>query len=401
MAETKITHEQLREELRAGKHPKDISQAYNMSHQVLLRRIRMLKASGYDPDNDRDYDNPENHPVAGYSTLVRHKSASDSSTGKVLEWVKTRERNTAEHLLEAIKENTTPIPLLEMPKCESVCFEEDVIPWFNIGDGHFGMVAYDKEVGHNFDLSIAERELCFAMGRQMERHQGHERCVIQDMGDMTHYETFSAKTEASGHDLDYDTRYPKMIRIYRRTMEYLVKKALQHFKYVDVIINQGNHSRSNDIWMAEHLRALFSESTRVSVLNNESVFIPYRMGNTFVMCHHTDKCKEKKLVDVMMTDFRQDFGEAKYKYIDGGHIHTRKATEVGDVMIETFNQLAPADKYAHDAGWRSRSFLTAVLRSKTYGEVGRTMITVEEVKDQLLGKKPGYAANERREVHTV
>lgn len=401
MAAIKITHEELREELRAGKKATEIAKLYDMSHSVVLRRIKALKDTGYDPDNDRDYDNPENQVVGGYSTLVRHKHASDSSTGKILEWVKTREKNTGEHLLDAIKENTTPIPLLDIPKCKSVCFESDVIPWFNIGDGHFGMVAYDKEVGHNFDLSIAERELCFAMGRQMERHQGHERCVIQDMGDMTHYETFSAKTEASGHDLDYDTRYPKMIRTYRRAMEYLVKKALQHFQYVDVIINQGNHSRSNDIWMAEHLRAMFSESTRVSVLNNESVFIPYRMGNTFVMCHHTDKCKEKKLVDVMMTDFRQDFGEAKYKYIDGGHIHTRKATEVGDVVIETFNQLAPADKYAHDAGWRSRSCLTTVLRSKTYGEIGRTIITAEEVKDQLLGKPPGFTASERREVHTV
>jgi hypothetical protein len=119
------------------------------------------------------------------------------------------------------------------------------------------------------------------------------------------------------------------------------------------------------------------------------------------MCHHTDKCKGVKLVDVMMTDFRQDFGEAKYKYIDGGHIHTRKATEQGDVLIETFNQLAPADKYAHDAGWRSRSCLTTVLRSKTYGEVGRTTLTAEQVKDQLLGCEAGTHVNIRREVHTV
>ena len=399
--QTKITHEQLREELQNGLSQRAIAEKYNLNQRTIERRIARLKQTGYDPENDRHHKNPTDHPVKGYSTLHRLKSKDDDSTGVVLEWVKTSVDRFAQPILDSIREETQPIPITDIPTPEKVNRNTDVIPWFNIGDGHLGMVAYDKEVGANFDLKIAERELSFAMGRQFEMHTGYERCVIQDMGDMTHYENFSAKTEASGHDLDYDTRFPKMIKVYRRVMEYMVTKALQHFDYVDVIINQGNHSRTNDIWMAEHLRALFKNTERVNILNNECVFIPYRMGNTFVMSHHTDKCKEKKLVDVMMTDFRQDFGEAKYKYIDGGHIHTRKATEQGDVIIETFNQLAAADKYAHDAGWRSRSCLTTVLRSKTYGEVGRTTLTVEQVKDELDGLTPGTTANNRREVYTV
>jgi hypothetical protein len=398
---SKITYELLREELELGLTQAAIAAKYDMNVRSVERRVANLKRTGYDPANNRTHKNPIDQPVKGYSTLHRLKSKDDESTGVVLEWVKTTNDKFTESILEIIREETNPIEIKDIPKCKSKKQDTDVIPWFNIGDGHFGMIAYDKEVGHNFDLSIAERELCFAMGRSIELAAGHERCVIQDMGDMTHYETFAAQTEASGHNLDYDTRYPKMIRTYRRTMEYIVTKALKHFKYVDVIINQGNHSRSNDIWMAEHLRALFKKTERVNVLNNECVFIPYRMGNTFVMCHHTDKCKGQKLVDVMMTDFRQDFGEARYKYIDGGHIHTRKATEQGDVVTETFNQLAPADKYAHDAGWRSRSCLTTVFRSKTYGEKGRKTLTAEEVKDQILGCEAGQHVNSRREVHTV
>jgi len=397
----KITHEQLREELENGLTQAAIAKKYDVNPRTVERRLARLKATGYDPDNNRRHKNPIEQLVKGYSTLHRLKSSDDGSTGAVLEWVKTTVDRYAENALEAIREETTPIPTSDIPKCKTKNPITDVIPWFNIGDGHFGMIAYDKEVGHNFDLKIAERELCFAMGRSIEQHQGYDRCVVQDMGDMTHYDNFSAKTAASGHDLDFDTRFPKMIRVYRRTMEFIVTKALKHYKNVDIIINQGNHSRINDIWMAEHLRALFKNTKRVTVLDNECIFIPYRMGNTFVMTHHTDKCKGKKLVDVMMTDFRQDFGEAKYKYIDGGHIHTNKVEEIGDVKLETFNQLAPSDKWAHDAGWRSRSCLTTVLRSKTYGEVGRTTLTAEQVKDQILGCEPGYHVNTRREVHTV
>ena len=89
MAAKKITHEELRDELRAGKTTKEISDQYGMSQRVVQRRIKNLKDSGFDPANDREYNNPENQLVSGYSTLVRHKHKDDSSTGRVMEWVKT------------------------------------------------------------------------------------------------------------------------------------------------------------------------------------------------------------------------------------------------------------------------------------------------------------------------
>ena len=138
------------------------------------------------------------------------------------------------------------------------------------------------------------------------------------------------------------------------------------------------------------------------VIDNDSVFIGYRMGNTFVMSHHSDKCKHNKLVDVMATDFREDFGEAKYKYIDIGHIHHKSiAKEYGDVTIESFNQLAPMDKYAFEGGGRSRSCLTCVLRSRTYGEKGRLIITAEEVKDLLKNVPKGTHVQPLRKAHRV
>lgn len=64
----------------------------------------------------------------------------------------------------------------------------DIIPWFQIGDAHIGMLAHEMEVGHNFDLKMAEAELTFAMGEMIDNAPLCERCVIQDMGDATHYE---------------------------------------------------------------------------------------------------------------------------------------------------------------------------------------------------------------------
>lgn len=112
-----------------------------------------------------------------------------------------------------------------------------------------------------------------------------------------------------------------MIDVYARVMRFIVDKALSKAANVDVIVNQGNHSRTNDIWMATLLRMVYERTGRVSVLNNHTPFIGYRMGRTFVMTHHSDKCRPAKLADVMATDFASDWGETLYRYIDIGHIH--------------------------------------------------------------------------------
>ena len=352
---------------------------------------------GYNPEHNLARPVPEPLRLRGTSMLFKR-----GEEAPVLEWHKTTVdqamlAQTIERYVSSFLE-AAPVPVIAPPSTD---LDTDVIPWFQIGDGHVGMLAHADEVGHNFDLKIAERELVTAMHRLIDRAPDCERCVIQDMGDLTHYQDFTAKSE-SGHDFDYDSRYPKMIDTAARIMRSIVDKALAKFKFVDVIVNQGNHSRSNDVWMRVFLRHVYHSNERLHVLDNSSVFIPYRMGNVFVLCHHSDKCKPDRLAHVMATDFAKDWGEATYRYIDIGHIHHKmQSKEHPGVTVESWNQIAPGDKYAHDGGWRSRACLTCVLRSKTYGEKGRITISAEEVKDIIDKAVPGAEALKRRAVYSV
>jgi hypothetical protein len=61
--------------------------------------------------------------------------------------------------------------------------------------------------------------------------------------------------------------------------------------------------------------------------------------------------------------------------------------------------LAANDKYAHDGGWRSSKSISVVLRSRTYGEIGRRTLGIAEIRDRLYGlghgtqtKKPAFVA---------
>lgn len=342
---------------------------------VVCRVRDRAAARGYSPDHDMTRVVPVPFVVKGHSTYY-------DSEGKVRgQWIKTRldDQKWLELVKEAVGEFISDVPRIEVPPPPLVV-DASVIPWVQVGDAHLGALAHESETGKNFDLRIAEREILTAFSIALAKLPNVDRIVLNDLGDFTHYENFAGETERSRNRLDFDTRFAKMIRAYSRIMRQLVETLLQKATVVDVIVNQGNHSRTNDIWMCELLKVAFGHSGRVNVLDNESPFIPYRMGNTFVMTHHGDTAKMDKLVGVMITDYRKDFGETEFHYIDTGHVHHRIVSkEHPSVVIESYNTLSPGDKHHHDFAYRSRQSLTIVLRSRNYGEVGRYLVPIQEV----------------------
>ena len=319
-------------------------------------------------------------------------------------WLKTvkAERDYYSAVIEAIE--SRPSKAIKIPAPRSISMDgRDVIPWLNIGDAHIGMLAHEAETTANFDMKIAKREILQAAFDLIDSAPNCERMVVNDLGDGTHYENMRAETERSGHSLDADHRFYKMIDCYLDVMESIIEKALTKAQTVDVIINQGNHSETNDYWAAQHFRRMYAKvgSKRVNVLANENPFIGYRMGNTFVMVHHGHKVKPDGLRQVMSTDFRIDWGECSFCYIDGGHVHHFGAKELGGAQWESFNNLAAPDKHAHDGAWRSKQAMTLVLRSRKYGEIGRHKMPIEKVWDAIRATEPSHYVPEPRRAFSV
>lgn len=355
---------------------------------------------------DKGY-NPHYGMIEGYPDGYKFHKATihRKADGTIIQvWDRmTKDQETCVSLALAIKDSfahhVTPIDKIKRP---SGSFNTDIIPWLEIGDAHIGMMAIESQVGHNFDLDIASGELKFAVTELIWRAEPCDRFVVHDVGDGTHFENESATTENSGHALDAAGPFIDVVRAYIDFITFTIEAALRRHNHVDVIISQGNHSRKNDKTTAVLLELLYANNPRVHILDNTTPFIPYRMGNTFVLCHHGDKVKPAGLAAIMAQDWAQDWGETFYHYIDGGHVHhSQVRKEQNGAIYESFNQLAPNDRYAYEGGWRSRSFLNLLYRSKTYGEKGREVLTAEEVKDRMDKLAPGATAQRRREVHTV
>lgn len=259
----------------------------------------------------------------------------------------------------------------------------DVVPWIQIGDAHIGMLAHEAEAGADFNVQIAEREMCAAFRLLIDQIEPCERIVVNDLGDRDHIENTEKLTARSRVPLDAE-RPRLMIRTSSKVMRFVIDLALTKARNVDVIINQGNHSRFGDLYMNELLTVAYAESGRVNVIDNESVFIGYRMGKTLVMTHHSDRCPVERLAGVMMSDFKQDFAETDFHYIDIGHIHHKTAVKERDgIVIESWNTLARGDKWHKESGYRARQSMSLVFRSRTYGDIGRRTVPIQMVYDAI------------------
>jgi hypothetical protein len=357
----------------------------------ILGRVRKYAADkGWAPTHDMIFTVPDSHNVKRVSSL-RNREGEITAQWIISEPEKMSLEEQIRSLIAVFKED---LPVRALSVEPTGIFDTDLIPWLNIGDAHLGMLTAAAETNEDFDLAIGESEICAAFGTLLDRLPTTERIVLCDLGDMTHTEVNSSQTEASGHALDVDGRFYKIFKTYIRVMRFLIETALTKFKYVDVIINQGNHSRTNDIAMAEFLRHIYEGEERLHTLDNTNVFIPYRLGNTFVLTHHGDKTKMDRMTNVMVSDYRNEM-DARYKYIYTGHIHNNKVlAESHGIVVESFNQMSAGDKYAFDAGYRSRKCMTAVLLSKTYGEKGRISVPIDEIKD-IVGKLPAGDSSKR------
>lgn len=259
----------------------------------------------------------------------------------------------------------------------------DVVPWIQIGDAHIGMLAHEAEAGADFNVQIAEREMCAAFRLLIDQIEPCERIVVNDLGDRDHIENTEKLTARSRVPLDAE-RPRLMIRTSSKVMRFVIDLALTKARNVDVIINQGNHSRFGDLYMNELITVAYAPSGRVNVIDNESVFIGYRMGKTLVMTHHSDRCPVERLAGVMMSDFKQDFAETTFHYIDIGHIHHKTVAKERDgIVIESWNTLARGDKWHKESGYRARQSMSLVFRSRTYGDIGRRTVPIQMVYDAI------------------
>ena len=132
--------------------------ALGVGKSTISRSMESLRKSaairGYSPEHDWDKPVPDTHVARGVSTFFNKDGE------KAGQWVKADLKQEAynEMVKKALDRFVENVPQLDVPDAP-LDPQDAIVPWVQIGDAHIGMLAHAAEVGENFDLKIAQREL--------------------------------------------------------------------------------------------------------------------------------------------------------------------------------------------------------------------------------------------------
>lgn len=322
---------------------------------------------GYAPEGGLTHPVPAPFIVKGVSTLYNEDGK------QVAQWVKTKldEEQWQEAIQEFIgglvKEAKGLSPLVKPPKASL----SDLLAVYPFGDPHIGMYAWAQEAGDDFDLEIAERHILGAVDSLVESAPPAETAILLPLGDVFHANDQTNQTPGHKHQLDVDSRYPKVIAIGIKTFRHAILRALEKHQKVIVRVEPGNHDPQAKWALVFALSAYFENNPRVVIDTSPSKFWFYKFGQVLIGSTHGDTVKHEGLPGVMAADRAVDWGSTKHRYWYTGHVHNTIVKEFPGVVCESFRTLAAKDAWAAGHGYRAGRDMRCIVHHKEFGEIAR------------------------------
>jgi hypothetical protein len=249
-----------------------------------------------------------------------------------------------------------------------------------MGDPHLGMYAWGRESGDDFDLKMAESYLCEAVSRLVACSPKSKTAIMLNLGDFFHSDTQDNRTRRSGHSLDIDTRWSKVLRAGVRAMMTCIDAAAKKHERVIVRNSIGNHDDHTSQMLAIALALFYENNPRVVIEDSPSRFWFYRFGKVLFGSTHGDTTKPNQLPGIMAHDKADAWGKTKHRYWYTGHIHNQNVIEYPGCIWESFRTLAAKDAWTAGAGYRSGRDMYAIVHHQDHGEVERHRVDVAMLK---------------------
>jgi hypothetical protein len=336
-----------------------------------LRKKAALQ--GYSPDHDMTRTVPDGFKVKGVSSLYVDGKLSS-------QWVKSsadedRRQEMARAAYEAMAQDLPRLAPCAGPN-RTV---DQLATLYTLTDSHVGMLAWHREAGADWDLEIAERVLtgCF---RQMVDGSPPARVgFVNQLGDFLHSDGLVPVTPTSGHVLDQDGRYTKLVETAVRILRRVIGMALEKHEKVVVLMAEGNHDMASSVWLRVMFKALFENEPRVEVIDSPLPYYVYQHGKTMLAFHHGHLKKNDQLPILFASQFPKVWGETTKRYAHTGHRHHTEEREHSGITVIQHPTLAARDAYAARGGWIAERQVSAITYHAEYGQVARVTVTPEMI----------------------
>jgi UDP-2,3-diacylglucosamine pyrophosphatase LpxH len=357
---------------------KSTATQFDKGGDVKSKWVQQHKESG------KTFEMPAGQKLAGVSALV-------DGEGRVrAQWVKTKGDGIVPDLVEALEGVFAKYKgrsrLVPTPRR----IDRDLMTVYPIADQHLGLLSWGRETGAAYDLKIGIKRLLDCASKLMAKSERSKYALIMNLGDWYHANDQRNVTPRSGHQLDVDGRWYKVLTAGVELMMQIIDLALAKHELVEVVNIPGNHDPEAARAMTVALRMFYANNKRVKISFPGDLYFR-RFGTTLIGAAHGDKMRPDRMAMTMATQRREDWGKTAYHWFLSGHIHHETLKEVGDVRCESFQTLADKDNYANAGGYNSGQSLNAITLHRLTGEDGRHRVNIPPP-----SMRKGAAASRRR-----
>ena len=315
---------------------------------------------------------PEGHVVKGVSSLL------DADGNKRAEWIKTREgvdpKKTYDDLVSLFSKFKPAARPRPMPQGKF----EDQLVLYPFADPHFGLYVWGREASENWDLNKAVSVFLATFSRVVARTPKTNKALFLVGGDTMHADNSQNKTLASGHPLQVDGRYPKVLATAAETLAKIVDLLLGAHQSVEIIVLPGNHDEHSAHALALCLKAWFRNERRVKVDDDPSLFRFREFGKVMIGTTHGHAAKPNEMPQIMAAREAAIWGRTEHRYIHTFHVHhnSKAISEHSGCLIETHRIIAPQDAWHWNEGYLSGRSLQSIAYDREHGEVSRAIVNV-------------------------
>lgn len=346
----------------------------NAVNESIVRVKRRAAKQGYAPDFDMVRAVPEPFIVRGVSTYY-NKDGKPAG-----QWVKSRLddeklQEIIRESIEAMKEDIPRLAPLPQPKHT----EATLCNLYTLTDCHVGMLSWHKETGQDWDLKIAESTLMRCFEQMVIGSPRASVGFVSQLGDFLHSDGIMPVTPTSGHILDQDGRFSKIVQGAIRLLRRVIDLALLHHERVVVLIAEGNHDMASSVWLRCMFKALYENEPRITVIDSELPYYTYQHGKTMLAFHHGHLLKNDSLPLLFAAIQPQMWGNTVKRYCHVGHRHHIEEKEHSGMVVVQHPTLAARDSYAARNGWISERQATSITYHAEFGQVARNTVTPEMV----------------------
>jgi hypothetical protein len=342
--------EALEEEGSERKAAKRLKCANSLIGKTIQAIKKKAALQGYSPDHDYSRTVPDGFKVRGVSSLY-------DKDGKLsAQWVKSsaddeRRADMLRAAADAMAEDLPRAAPVDAPAHVS----DQLATVYTLTDSHVGALCWREEGGADWDLKIAEQTLVGCFERMVAASPAARLGVVAQLGDFLHQDGVLPVTPSSGHILDADGRFTKVVQVAVRVLRRVVDMALSKHERVVVLLAEGNHDISSSIWLRTMFAALYENEPRIEVIDSPLPYYAVQHGTTMLAWHHGHLKKNDQLPLLFASQFPQMWGATTKRYASCGHRHHAEEKEHSGMMVIQHPTLAarpgrPGDGHAGNGG---------------------------------------------------